>query len=303
MHARRLFRLVVTPSALMYLLVGFGGGLLWLSVAARVPGLTASSPWGAGIVDAPRPLAVSSTGRVSLQEAEESVRRFTEAPGLALDGGLQTEGEESRRGELYYLESASPTPGDDFFKVDARTGEVIEATFRSRMVPSAGATDLTLADAETIAVQFARSRFWGFDRLVLVDRSVRTSDNGTSYTFRWNQLAQGSRAELPVSVSVSVMSGSREVFWYLGQRDQLQIDTRPAVERAQAVDTARAWLRPRDQRWELSQPDSVRLQVLYDDDDRQQLVWSVVFRARQDGPRSSIRLLIDAQNGRLIQGV
>ena len=141
------------------------------------------------------------------------------------------------------------------------------------------------------------------DRLVLVDRSVRTSDNGTSYTFRWNQLAQGSRAELPVSVSVSVMSGSREVFWYLGQRDQLQIDTRPAVERAQAVDTARAWLRPRDQRWELSQPDSVRLQVLYDDDDRQQLVWSVVFRARQDGPRSSIRLLIDAQNGRLIQGV
>ena len=42
------------------------------------------------------------------------------------------------------------------------------------------------------------------------------------------------------------------------------------------MEIARAWLLPRDQRWDLDQPASVRLQVLYDDDDQQQLVWSVL---------------------------
>jgi hypothetical protein len=98
------------------------------------------------------------------------------------------------------------------------------------------------------------------------------------------------------------MAQSGQVFWYLGQRDPLQIDVHPAIDQAQAVGTVRAWLQPRDQRWNLDQPVSVRLQVLYDDDDQQQLVWSVLLRARQDGPRSTIRLLVDAQNGQLIQG-
>jgi hypothetical protein len=92
------------------------------------------------------------------------------------------------------------------------------------------------------------------------------------------------------------------VFWYLGQRDPVQIDTRPAVERGRALAIVRAWLTPRDDRWDLDQPVSVRLQVLYDDDDQQELAWSVLLRARQDGTRPTMRLLVDAQNGQLVQG-
>jgi hypothetical protein len=301
-HAKRLVRQVVTPGALAYVLVGFLGGLLWLGLAARMPGLAVPFAGASGSADAPRPISASATGRVTLQEAIDNVRRFAGQPGLVLEGGIQSEGEASRRGDLYYLESVSPTRGEDFFKVDARTGEVIEATFRGRMAPAADATDLTLADAEALATPFARGRFWGFDKLTLVDRSTRTGEGGTSFSFRWTQLAPESRAELPISVSVAVMSRSGEVFWYLGQRDEVRIETHPAIERGRAVETARSWLLPRDQRWDLSEPASVRLQVLYDDDDHQQLVWSVQFRAREDGPRPSIRLLIDAQNGRIIQG-
>jgi hypothetical protein len=252
--------------------------------------------------EAPRPLTASPSGRVTLQEAIDGVRRFAGAPSLVLEGGLQADGEENRRGELYYLESVSPTRGEDFFKVDARTAEVVEATFRSRMAPADDALDLSLVDAEALARRFARTRFWGFDGLVLVDRSTRTAETGTIYSFKWSQVAKESGAELPVSVSLAVMSRSGQVFWYLAQRDPLQIDTRPAIERARAVEVVRTWLQPRDGRWDLVQPDSVRLQVLYDDDDQQQLVWSVLLRARQDGPRSSIRLLVDAQTGALIQG-
>jgi hypothetical protein len=165
----------------------------------------------------------------------------------------------------------------------------------------ADAADLSLADAEALAARFARAHFWGFDQLALVDRSTRTGENGTTYSFKWSQLHRESNAELPVSVSLAVMSRSGQVFWYLGQRDQLQIDPRPVVDRARAVETTRAWLLPRDQRWNLDAPSSVRLQVLYDDDDQQQLVWSVLYRARQDGPRSSLRLLVDAQTGTILQ--
>lgn len=297
MHTRRLLRQIVTPGALAYVALGFLCGLLWLSLTGHAPALVVPS-----MSDAPRPLTAPSSGRVTLQEAIDGVRRFAGQPSLVLEGGLQAEGDENRRGDLYYLESVSPTRGEDFFKVDARTAEVIEATFRSRMAPAEDAVDLSLPDAEALARRFARAHFWGFDTLTLVDRSTRTADSGTIYSFKWSQVAKDTGAELPVSVSLAVMSRSGEVFWYLGQRDQVQISTRPAVEQARAVEIVRAWLQPRDQRWDLDQPASVRLQVLYDDDDQQQLVWSVLLTARQDGPRSSIRLLVDAQTGALIQG-
>jgi len=296
---KRLLRLVMSPAAstaLLYALLGFAGGLLWLSLTARTPLLARPS-----IGEPPPPLSVSPTGRVTLQEAIGSVRRFAGEPGLVLEGGLQSDDVASRHAEMYYLESVSPTRGEDFFKVDARTAEVIEATFRGRMAPAADAADLSLADAEALAVRFARAHFWGFDQLALVDRSTRTGETGTTYSFKWSQLNRESHAELPVSVSLAVISRSGQVFWYLGQRDQLQIDPRPAVDRARAVEITRAWLLPRDQRWDLDTPSSVRLQVLYDDDDQQQLVWSVLYRARQDGPRSSLRLLVDAQTGTILQ--
>jgi hypothetical protein len=296
-YTKRVLRQIVTPSALVYALLGFVGGLLWLSLTSRVPALV-----NPATVQAPRPLSASGTGRVTLQEAIESVRQFAGRPSLVLEGGLQADSDQSQRGDLYYLESVTPTRGEDFFKVDARTAEVIEATFRGRMAPNDNAAEMTQPDAETLARRFARAHFWRFDQLTLVDRSARTSENGTVYSFKWSQRAADSGAELPVSVSLGVMAQSGQVFWYLGQRDPLQIDTHPAIDQARAVGIVRAWLTPRDQRWDLDQPASVRLQVLYDDDDQQQLVWSVLLRARQDGPRSSIRLLVDAQNGQLIQG-
>jgi hypothetical protein len=304
-HTKWLLRLIVSPtasSALAYALLGFLGGLLWLSLTTRVP--LSVVPWiGASASgDAAQPITIPASGRVTLQEAIDSVRRFVGAPSLTLEGGLQSDADGYPRADLFYLESVTPTRGEDFFKVDARTAEVIEATFRSRMGPADAAVDLPLTDAEALAARFARTHFWGFDQLSLVERVTRTGETGTVYSFKWSQLAPGSRAELPVSVSVAVMSRSGQVFWYLGQRDPLQIDAQPTVEREQAIGTARAWLLPRDERWDLDQPSSVRLQVLYDDDDQQQLVWSVLFRARQEGPRSTLRVLVDAQTGAIIQG-
>jgi len=169
------------------------------------------------------------------------------------------------------------------------------------MVPAQDALDLPLAVAEQRAERFARAHFWGFDQLQIVDRSTRTGEGGTIHSFTWNQIAAGSDAELPVSVSVAVSGRSGQVFWYLSQRDPLRIDATPAVSRDEALGITSAWLLPRDDRWVLDDPTSVRLQVLYDDDDRQQLVWSITYRASQEGQRPSLRLLVDGQTGALIQ--
>jgi hypothetical protein len=321
-YTKRLLRLIVSPmttSALMYALLGFVGGLVWLALTASTPSfMTAPLDMLALRNETSQPVTVAlrasalgsevsnslvapSSGRVSLQEAINSVRRFADAPGLVLEGGARTEGTASGRANLYYLESVSPVCGEDFFKVDARTAEVIEATFRSRMAPADEAVDLTLGDAEVLAIQFAQAHFWEFEQLTLVDRVTRTGESGAVHSFKWSQLAAASGAELPVSVSVAVMSRSGQVSWYLGQRDRLQIDASPAVERERALQTTRAWLQTHDWRWDLDQPASVRLQVLYDDADQQQLVWSVLFRAREEGPRSTFRLLVDAQTGAIIQ--
>ncbi|MGE3269840.1 MAG: PepSY domain-containing protein [Chloroflexota bacterium] len=296
MHTRRLVRQLLAHGGLAYALVGFLGGLVWLSVTASRPAIEAPAT-SAG----PRPLTAPVSGQVPLQDAIDSVRRFTGQPSMVLEGSIQTDAPSGTRGDLYYLESVSPTRGEDFFKVDARTGEVIEATLRGRMAPAIDAVDLSLPAAETVATRFAQARFWGFDQLTLVDRSSRTSENGTIFSFKWSQLAADSGAELPTSVSVAVSGRSGQVFWYLGQREPRQIETQPAVSQARAIEIAQAWLQPRDARWNLSAPTSVRLQVLYDDDDQQQLVWSVQFRARQEGQRSSLRLLVDAQSGQIIQ--
>jgi len=307
-ETKHLFRLFLTPSALAHALLGFVGGLLLLSLTSQPAAFTRpalSGLLGASTLSAPntaRPLAVLASGRVPLQEAIDSVRHLAGQPGLLLEGGLQTGDAAARAGGVYFLESVSPTRGEDFFTVDARTGEVIEATFRGRLAPTDTATHLTPADAEAQAAVFARATFWGFDGLGLVDQATRTGDTGLVYTFKWSQVTADSHAELPVSVSVAVQGHTGQVVWYLSQRDPVQVSTQPAVAESQAVATARAWLRPRDERWNLDQPAAVRLQVLYDDDSQQRLMWSVRFTARNEhGPRASIRLLIDAQTGQLVQ--
>lgn len=298
MHTKRLLRQLVLHGGLAYALLGFLAGLLWLTATARTPALVTPR-----LGDGPTPVTEVAGGRATLQESIDSVRRFTGQPALLLEGGVQPEADAGRRGDLFYLESVSPVRGEDFYKVDARTGEVVEATMRGRLAPrqNAPAADLTQPAAEAVATQFAQTHFWGFDQLTLVDRTTRTGETGTVYSFKWTQLASESRAELPTSVSLAVGGRSGQVFWYLSQRDQVQIDTRPAVAQARAIDISRAWLQPRDERWDLSAPASVRLQIVYNDDDHQQLVWSVQYQSRQDRPRASLRLLIDARTGELIQ--
>jgi len=292
-HTKRLIKLIVSPGPLAYALFGFMAGLLWLSLTT----LASSLPEAPRAVTGP-----ANGGRVNLQGAIDNVRRFAGQSDLVLEGGLQSGDQGARGAGLYYLETVSPIRGENFFKVDAATGEVVEATLRDRLAPAQSSVELPFAEAERRAERFARAHFWGFDQLQLVDRSTRTGESGPIHSFKWTQLAAGSGAELPVSVSVALSGRSGQVFWYLSQRDPLKIDATPAVGREQAATIASNWLRPRDSRWALDAPTSVRLQVLYSDDDQQQLVWSVTYRTLQEGPRSSIRLLVDGQTGQILQG-
>jgi len=292
-YTKRLIRLIVSHCPLAYAAFGFMAGLVWLSLGTLIP-------------SQPHPTTASTdpviTGRVTLQGAIDSVRRFAGEPGLVLEGGPQGEGQDAHGAGLFYLETVSPSRGENFFKVNPATGEVVEATFRDRLAPAQDSAELPFADAERQAEQFARTHFWGFDQLQLVDRTTRTGETGQIHSFKWTQIAASSGAELPVSVSVAVSGRSGQVFWYLGQRDPLKVDPNPAVSRDRIRDLATTWLRTRDSRWDLTEPTSVRLQVLFDDDDQQQLVWSVTFRALQEGPRSRIRLLVDGETGQILQG-
>ena len=187
MYTKRLLRQIVTPSALAYAVLGFFGGLLWLSLTRGiVPALVATST-GRATPAADRPRLGSGhppgSDRRRAALRRRSRRWYWKAASRPMATG-------SRRGDLYYLESVSPTRGEDFFKVDARTAEVVEATFRGRMAPAESAVDLSLADAETLPRRFARTHFWGFDQLVLVDRSTRTGETGTIYSFKWSQVAR-----------------------------------------------------------------------------------------------------------------
>jgi Zn-dependent metalloprotease len=291
-HTKRLIRLIVTPGPLAYALFGFMAGLAWLSLTSL------ASP----LPESPRAVTAPANGRVNLQGAIDSVRRFAGQPDLALDGGLQTDDQGARGAGLFYIETTTPIRGENFYKVDAATGEVIEATLRDRLGPEQTSTEITFAEAEQRAARFARTPFWGFEQLQIVDRSSRTSESGSIHSFKWTQISPGSGAELPISVSIAVSGRNGQVFWYLSQRDPLKIDATPAINKDQALEIASSWLAPRDSRWALDDPISVRLQVLYDDDDQQQLIWSVTFRAVQDGPRPSIRLLVDGQTGQILQG-
>ena len=300
MLARRVARRLIVPAAYTVVLVLLVTGL-WPHVSPQLAklGAVAVAVPTPRPTSSPPPIAGAASGAQNgLQAAMASVRQFTGDPTLTLRGGLQTEGG-GRGMTYYYLEALGPEPGEDVFKVDARTTEVIEATLRSRLVPSSVPVDMSFEDAERAAERYARGRFDGFDQLALVDRSTRPSEAIAVHSFKWSLLAP-SGAELPTSVSVAVSGGSGEVVWYLAQRDPLQVDAQPTISSERAIETARGWIGGRDQRWDTSNPLSVRLQVLYDDDDHQQLVWSVSFRGRPDSDRPSVRLLVDAHTGQIL---
>jgi hypothetical protein len=299
---KRLVRLVLAPGASAYVLLLAVLALIWLGAGRPVdrptpPSLAQPVPT---VVD--REALPAGQGLIGLDEAIASARRFAGEPDLPLEGGFRDDTTGSRRVELYYLESTGQVRGEDLFKVDARTAEVIEATFRGRLVATEPPIGLSAGEAEQAATRYARDRFSGFDALKLLDRSSRSSENTVLHSFKWSLVAAESGAELPTSVSVAVSSGSGEVVWYLAQRDSVQVEVRPAVGREAAIRAAAVGAGERDSRWDTRAPVAVRLQVLYDEDDEQQLVWSVTFRGRSDVARPTLRLLVDAHSGQLIAG-
>jgi hypothetical protein len=231
---------------------------------------------------------------LTLAEAADNVRRFVGDQRLQLEGGLVEESAGGQGIPLFHLESVRSMRGEDSYKVDSETGEVVEATMRSRLVvePTNPVDD---AAAYATAERFARDRFFDFDGMSLVDATSRVSEGTNVFSFKWTARDDRSGAELPVSVSVVVSSTSGQVVWYLAQRDDLEVSPVPGVDREQAI--ARAAASVRDPRWDPTNPSSVRLQVLYDDDNQQRLVWSIVFPARTDAARGGLRRLIDAHSG------
>jgi hypothetical protein len=237
---------------------------------------------------------------LSFDLAVQSARQFTGQPDLALDGGLERGMPFQSDYAAYYLEGAT----DQTYRVDARTGEVLEMTRLDRLVSSGtdGARLDTLG-ADVVAEQFAANHFLGFSSLSLVDRNVAAGPDGSQlFTYKWALLASESGAELPTSVSLSLASASGEVVWYLAQRESALINVEPAVGRDLAISTA-AVLVDRAARWDARTPSSVRLQVIFNAENQQQLVWAITFPSRADAivaGRPSLSVLLDAQTGELL---
>lgn len=285
------------------LVVAFG----WTMAGLIRP--TAATAQAAGLArEAARPASITyreplpGGALISLEMARQSAERFSGQDELALEGGLEAGPFGAGTFEIYYLEgAAAETAGEQSFKVDGRSGEVLEATRLDRiMAPSRGW--LSPLEAESRAERFVAERFLGFKTMSLVERSANPGPNGSRlYSFKWAMLATESGAELPTSVSVSLSAGNGEVVWYLAQRDSTTVDARPQVSREAAISSA-AGLVDRTGRWDARAPNSVRLQVVYSPNQlsRQQLVWGLTFPSRPDEAapgRPDLRILIDAHSG------
>jgi hypothetical protein len=290
-----LLAVVVAVSYLLFRGVGIGRALAITHQGAastgeaRPPTITYREPGAGGSL-------------ISLELALQSAQQFVGRQDLALEGGLETSRSPQYGFAAYYLESAGGS-GDQSFKVDARTGEVLEMSRLDWLAGGAAATRLGALEAESAAESFARGHFLGFAALNLVEQTMAPGPDGALlYTYKWALLAAESGAELPTSVSVSLASSSGEVVWYLAQREAATVSAQPAIGRDLAISTA-AVLVDRAARWDARTPASVRLQIIFNAQNRQQLVWAITFPSRADvtAPgRPSLRLLIDAQTGESI---
>jgi hypothetical protein len=238
---------------------------------------------------------------VSLDTARRSAQLFTGRDDLDLRGDLEQGAYGAGAYAVFLLEAAGPgIQGEQSFKIDARTGEVLEATRLGSLATAGSAGTLAAQEAESRAERFASDRFLGFGTMSLVERTVTPAANGNQlYVFKWAMVAPESGAELPTSVTVSISSAGGEPVWYLAQRESPAIDVRPSVEREAAVAPA-AGLVERTERWDARAPSSVRLQVVYGAENRQQLVWAITFPSKPDSAapgRPSLRVLIDARSG------
>ena len=79
------------------------------------------------------------------------------------------------------------------------------------------------------------------------------------------------------------------------------MDARPSISRETAL-AAAAVLVDRTERWDSRAPSSVRLQIIYNQENRQQLVWAITFPSKTDPEvtnRPSLRVLVDAHTGEI----
>ena len=239
----------------------------------------------------------SAAGLVPYSVALQSARLFSGRQDLLLDGGLERGGDGPASFAVYYLETPD---GHESFRIEARTAEVLEMTRLGELPVSGGSDSLDSIRAELAAERFAADHFLGFEALSLVERNATpAAGGGQLYSFKWTMVASESGAELPTSVSVSLAATSGEVVWYLAQRESTTLDVRPRVGRDEAVMTA-ALLADRTERWDARTPTSVRLQVIFDHDNQQRLVWAVTFPGRPGlapEARPSLRILVDAHTG------
>jgi hypothetical protein len=278
------------------LLLGWAAFSLTRSTTA-----SASSPAAVPLHTDLHPAAITyrepSSGAAPIPQslAVQHARLFSGLDHLPLDGALQ----QGRYGAGAYATYLLETPdGEQTYRVDARSGEVLEMTRLDAI--GYGPIRLDQPAAEDFARRYAAERFHGFADLVLVDSSLTPAAANTHlYAFKWSLLDAGSGAEVPTSVSVSVSSASGEVVWYLAQRQPVAVDTKPAISREDATATA-ALLADRADRWDARSPTGVRLQVVYDQHNAQRLAWSITFPGKSDPTpegRPSLRILVDAHTG------
>ena len=238
---------------------------------------------------------------IALGDAIERVRTFAEDSGLQLEGGLSPSvpGDDSR--PIYWLESGTGNAVDEF-KVDALTGEILEATWRSRLLSLSSDRGATIEDAALVASGFASKKFTGFDKLTLIERSTMPAPElGSLYSLKWVQVDARTRAELPTSVTISVASANNRVVRYLAQRDAVQIDTSPRITADQAS-TLTLNAVSGDRRWNGATINSRRLQVIYDDVNHQRLAWAILLDAPGSlAGQARMRVLVDAKTGELIE--
>jgi len=283
--------------------VGLVVALAWAVFGtARPAEVLANGQVGAPRAAAVRPASItyrepSGAGLVSYGVALQSARLFSGRPELMLDGGLEQGGEGAAGFAMYYLETPG---GQESYRIEARTAEVLEMTRLDVLAGPAAAERVDAIGAEVIAERFVADRFLGFEGLSLVERNATpAAAGGQLYSFKWTMLALESGAELPTSVSVSLSGASGEVVWYLAQRESTAVDVRPRVARDDALVTA-ALLAARADRWDARSPTSVRLQVIFDQDNQQRLVWAVTFPGKPGSApegRPNLRILVDAHTG------
>ncbi|MFN0073718.1 MAG: hypothetical protein ACKVVP_19735 [Chloroflexota bacterium] len=247
-----------------------------------------------GIFDHGTSALASQSGAIALRDAMEHVRDLADDPTLQFRGELDQSllGESTR--PIYWLESGTGETTDEF-RVDARTGLVLEAVFRSRMKQNAGDRRASIEDAAIIAARFGARHFDGFNSLTLLERSqTATGERDTFHTLKWVLVDSATQVELPVSVLITVSGMNGGVVRYLAQRDEVTVRLTPTVSKGQATITARNAV-DSDARWRNASIESQRLQVIYDEVNNQRLAWAVLFARPRPSPTSQrLLVLVDA---------